>query len=82
MVGTPTVPALRGSVVRNANVRAGPGVEFAIVGILNAGASVLLEARSGEWYRISGPDDVRGWMSAVVLEIDPATNAAVPQASP
>jgi uncharacterized protein YraI len=68
--------------VRNANVRAGPGVEFAIVGTLNAGASVLLEVRSGEWYRISGADDVRGWMSAVVLEIDPATNAAVPQASP
>ena len=82
VVGTPTPAPLRGSVATNANVRAGPGVEFAIVGVLDAGALVVLESREGEWYQISGPNEVRGWMSGVVLEIDPATNAAVPQAAP
>lgn len=82
IVGTPTPMPLRGLVATNANVRAGPGVDFAIVGVLDAGAAVELQARDGEWYQVSGPGEVRGWMSGVVLEIDPATNAAVPQAAP
>jgi hypothetical protein len=79
---TPTAVALTGTVTTGANVRAGPGVEFAIVGVLGPGDEVTLEGREGEWYQISTPDGLEGWMSGAVLEIDPAINAAVPQAMP
>jgi uncharacterized protein YraI len=81
-VSTPTAVALTGTVTTGANVRAGPGVEFAIVGVLGPGDQVVLEGRQEDWYQVSTPDGLQGWMSGVVLEIDPETNAAVPQASP
>jgi hypothetical protein len=77
---TPTAVALTGTVTTGANVRAGPGVEFAIVGVLGPGDEVRLEGRREEWYQISTPDGLEGWMSGVVLAIDPAINAAVPEA--
>lgn len=82
VVPTPTVAPLEGSVAVTANVRAGPGVEFAVVGVLEAGAAVTLEGRRGDWYQIRGPGDVAGWMAAVVLEVDPDTAGAVPEAAP
>jgi hypothetical protein len=79
---TPTVVALTGTVTTGANVRSGPGVEFAIVGVLGPGDEVTLEARQENWYQVSAAGGLEGWMSGVVLEIDPAINAAVPQAIP
>jgi hypothetical protein len=79
---TPTAVALIGAVTTGANVRAGPGVEFAIVGVLGPGDEVTLEGRQENWYQVRSADGLEGWMSGVVLEIDPATNAAVPQAAP
>ena len=79
---SPTPVALIGTVTTGANVRAGPGVEFAIVGVLGPGDEVTLEGRREGWYLISTASGLEGWMSSVVLEIDPATNAAVPEASP
>ncbi len=82
VIVTPTPGLLLGAVAVAANVRAGPGVEFGIVGVLDAGAQVILERRQGEWYAIRGPNDVSGWMAGQVLEIDAEINAAVPQAAP
>jgi uncharacterized protein YgiM (DUF1202 family) len=79
---TPTAAAPTGTVARNANVRAGPGVDFAIVAVQDAGAQVALQARSGQWYQIRTVDGVEGWMAAQVLEVDPATASALPEASP
>ncbi len=79
---TPTAVPLRASVAVGANVRAGPGTDFAIVGVLAPGDEVQLLSRSGDWYEVIGPGQVSGWMSGLVLTIDPATDAAVPASSP
>ena len=86
---TPTVPASTptpeppvGRVAVAANVRAGPGLEYAVVGGLTAGAPVSLLGRFDTWYRVQGPGEVRGWMASQVLEIDPAIAAMVPETRP
>lgn len=86
---TPTVPASPptpeppvGRVAVAANVRAGPGLEYAVVGGLAAGAPVSLLGRFDTWYRVQGPGEVRGWMASQVLEIDPASAALVPETRP
>jgi uncharacterized protein YraI len=82
LVTTPTAVPLVAAVAVGANVRAGPGVDFAVVGVLAPGDQVRLLRSSSGWYEVLGPDQVAGWMSARVLSIDPATEAAVPTASP
>jgi uncharacterized protein YgiM (DUF1202 family) len=78
---TPTVAPLTGTVNIGANVRSGPGVEFAIVGVLAEGDVVALEGRQGTWYLVR-VGELNGWMSGQVLTIDPELNAAVPEARP
>lgn len=69
-------------VVRNANIRSGPGTDYAIVGVAEEGMSITLRGIRDSWYAISTADGVEGWMSETVLEIDPQTAEAVPLASP
>ncbi|MFV9506408.1 MAG: SH3 domain-containing protein [Oscillochloridaceae bacterium umkhey_bin13] len=79
---TPTPVPLLGVVARSANVRGGPGINFPIVGVLANGDVVTLLRRSGDWYEVTAPDNLNGWMIRSVLELDPATEAAVPRVVP
>ncbi len=79
-VMTPTPAPLRGTVAVGANVREGPGIGFAIVGVLDEGTRVELLSRSNDWYEIVGPGGLTGWMSEQVLTVDPVTASAVPEA--
>jgi uncharacterized protein YgiM (DUF1202 family) len=69
-------------VIRNANIRSGPGTDFEIIGIANEGSQVALRVARDDWYGITTADGLEGWMSEVVLEIDPQTAEAVPVDSP
>ena len=74
-------PTLTATAVLNANVRNGPGTDFAIVGTALAGSVIeLLSARDG-WYQVITAEGVEGWMADQVLEVDPDTAAAVPLAN-
>lgn len=77
---TPELPMARVAVV--ANVRAGPGVEYPVVRVFEAGAPVRLLGRFAGWYQVQGPGDVQGWMAAQVLEVDPSVAALVPEVRP
>ncbi|HMQ29297.1 MAG TPA: SH3 domain-containing protein [Chloroflexaceae bacterium] len=77
-VTTPTAVPLLGTVAIGANVREGPGIAFAVVGVLDEGAQVELLGRSGGWYEVAAPGGLTGWMSGQVLTIDPVTDSAVP----
>ncbi|MEI8166712.1 MAG: SH3 domain-containing protein [Chloroflexales bacterium] len=79
---TPTATALSATVALVANVRAGPGLTFAIVGSFDAGTVVNLRQRRVDWFEVSGPNGVVGWMFGQVLEIDPDTKAVVPISAP
>lgn len=74
---TPTPRPLVATVARAANVRGGPGTDFAIVGVLEGGATVTLLQRRDDWFVIEA-GELEGWMFRDLLEIDPATELAVP----
>jgi hypothetical protein len=69
-------------VVRNANIRSGPGTDYEIVGIAEEGMQIALIGMRDGWYAMSTAEGLEGWMSETVLEIDPQTAEAVPLASP
>ncbi|PDW03678.1 SH3 domain-containing protein [Candidatus Viridilinea mediisalina] len=78
---TPTPRPLVATVVRAANVRAGPGTSFAIVGTMEAGVTVTLHSQRDDWFAIE-TTDITGWMFRDLLELDPATERAVPMDLP
>jgi uncharacterized protein YraI len=52
------------------NVRGGPGVQFEKIGVLLAGQSVILDGRSGGWFRFGYPDTpVTGWISGTLVKV-------------
>ena len=74
--GTPEpddAPTLTGPLVtilvEGANVRAGPGTDFAVVGGLyeNEQAALLARNRSGDWVQVQLPESV-GWIFAALVE--------------
>jgi hypothetical protein len=73
-----TAATLLATVVRNANIRGGPGIDFTIVGIATEGDTITLRSARDGWYAITTNDGLEGWMSETVLEIDPQTAEAVP----
>ena len=79
---TPTTVPLSVLVAIAANVRAGPGLTFAVVGGFDAGTLVRLQRQHTGWFQVIGPEELTGWVFGQVLELDPATEAAVPTDTP
>ncbi len=77
---TPKPPRVR--VPANANMRSGPGVSYTIVAVISAGSSIALSLRQGDWYEVRTADGQVGWMSSLVLEVDPTVAARIPLARP
>jgi hypothetical protein len=77
---TPALPLA--FVVVDANMRSGPGTGFEIVSVVSAGSSIALSGRQDDWYQVRTADGVEGWMSNLVLEVDPAVADSVPLAQP
>lgn len=91
-VQTPTAPFptstvtsvfLVGIVVAEAaNVRDGPGLNFVVLTKVSAGDELKLQSQQDDWYQVITPDQTEGWVSAQVLEVDPAVATAVPLTNP
>jgi hypothetical protein len=79
-VATPGLPLA--FVPADANMRSGPGTSFDIVAVVSAGSSITLSRRQDEWYEVRTADGVEGWMSNLVLDVDPAVADSVPLAQP
>ena len=74
---------------RNLNMRAGPGVAYAIVGTYAQNTVVELNGRNqaGTWYQVSPPDGSTGWMTAAYLDVTgspavPVREAPAPPPTP
>jgi uncharacterized protein YgiM (DUF1202 family) len=65
-----------------ANVRGGPGVDFAIVAVVAADDQIELLGRSGDWYQVGLADGSTGWMAGQVLGLDPEVAVDVPLVEP
>jgi hypothetical protein len=77
---TPELP--RALVRANANMRSGPSVDSTIVAVVSAGSRIALSRRQGDWYAVRTVDGQEGWMSTLVLEVDPSVAESVPLAQP
>jgi cell wall-associated NlpC family hydrolase len=73
------IPATIASAV--ANVRGGPGTNYDKVGELPAGAQLQLLAQADGWYQARGEDGRIFWITAELLDIDPAIADFLPEAS-
>jgi hypothetical protein len=85
---TPTTPAQpgipRASVTTDLNVRQGPGTNYPVLGLLQAGQTAEITGRSadGGWWQIkfSGVAGERGWISARYANAQDTGNVPVVQA--
>ena len=60
---------------RTVNLRQGPGTQYAIVGSVNAGDSLMVTGEAPDWYRIYLPDNsLFAWIYAGLT-----SGAALPQ---
>ena len=67
--------------VSQANVRAGPGVNYTVVGRLNRDEVVAAKGSFGEWLRIAPFAASSLWVSRELVDLPPAATAAAPAAS-
>jgi hypothetical protein len=66
-------PMLTGTIASNANLRGGPGTNFAVVGSGTAGMEVTIDGRNeaGDWFRMILPEnDESAWIINSLIEIE------------
>jgi len=62
--------------VNNTHVRAGAGVRFRSLGVVEKGAELEVRDRLGEWLRVAPPDSARAWVNAALLKTPPQVVAS------
>ena len=70
-----------GLVIRTANIRRGPGIEFAVSGGATAGTPLTIFGRNtaGDWLQIRTPDRSGGWIHASLVRANvPIATIPVP----
>ena len=76
---TPTGFAIVRSLQR-VNVRAGPGIGNAVIGLLapGSGVQILASDEATDWYRVRLDDGDEGWVSAALLRVVAEASASQP----
>ncbi len=76
--GTPTVTA-----TTDLNIRDGPGIDYAVLGLLRVGQSAEVTGVSADWgwwqIRFTGAADERGWVSARYVSVENTGDVPVVQ---
>lgn len=52
-----------------ANLRSGPGTDYARVGKLRQGQTVRLLGRSDDWYKVQAKDGTTGWLHSELVDV-------------
>lgn len=86
LLPTPTAfdPSPRATATRNANVRAGDGTNYDVIGSLQTGDSVPIVGISSYgtgWYLVSLPNGTRGWVAPSVVNVS-GDLTTVPRVAP
>jgi hypothetical protein len=79
---TPTPTPLEASTRVGANVREGPGLDYAVIGSVRQNEAVVLHGIYEGWYRVTTGTDLEGWMASDVLVVAPDVATAVPTTQP
>ncbi len=63
---------LSGTITSNANLRGGPGTNYAVVGAGASGAEVEVEGRNADssWFRFLRPDDSAAWIFGNLITVE------------
>jgi uncharacterized protein YraI len=66
----PPANSVIGTALTTMVIRGGPGRQYERLGSLPVGMSIVLDGRSGGWFRFSFPNSqVKGWLSGTLLKI-------------
>ena len=65
--------------VRRANVRAGPSINYNVVGTVERGAPVEIRGETSEWLKIAPPPDTHVWVHRDFAEVQAAEAPAAEQ---
>ena len=52
----------------NANLRAGPGLDYPVVATAPDGEPLLVRARAGDWFQVETPDRATAWVWSGLVE--------------
>lgn len=63
--------------VNRLNLRAGPGINFSVVGVVTSGQSLAVRGQFGEWLKVA-PTNVALWVRRELTEPVPASPAPAP----
>ncbi len=80
---TPELPAAPQLVAPGSvNIRSGPGLNYNVIGTLNANTAVPIVGRTADklWWQIKMPNDERGWVAGSVVQATNADNVPVAEA--
>lgn len=69
-------------VARSIQVRAGPGIEYSVVGTLERGALVMPRGDDGEWCKIAAPSSATLWVKNRDLTAVRSAGAAIGEVAP
>jgi hypothetical protein len=72
---TPGQPTATVNVAAGANIRSGPGMNYAVIGAEPNGTVMPIVGRNGEWWQVNMPH-ILGWVSDIV--VDAQNTASVP----
>jgi uncharacterized protein YraI len=66
------------------NIRSGPGINYAVIGTLNANTTMPIVGRNGDasWWQIKITNDTQGWVSNAVVSASNINDVPVVEASP
>ncbi|GAB4449001.1 MAG: hypothetical protein Kow00120_19150 [Anaerolineae bacterium] len=53
----------------NANLRAGPGLDYPVIATAPDGELLLVRARAGDWFRAETPERVAVWVWSGLVEV-------------
>ncbi len=67
--------------VKKLNLRAGPGENYSVLGVIEKGTPVSELAAKGEWSQIETPTNAFAFVAAIYLKQEPIPNAAAVAAS-
>lgn len=65
-------PVLTAVLTSNANIRSGPGTNYAILTTLNSGMKIEIKGRSkdGKWLVFTLPENRHGWIAVSIVQVD------------
>lgn len=78
-IPTPPPPLVARAIEDELNVRDGPGTDYVRMTKIDAGTTLDLIARSGDWVQVNAADGTNGWVHHAYLFMEPGVIERIPE---